>query len=177
MIESLLVAIEEEKKERLRLEVRGSNPIWSDEFTARMTKTGKYGERLLWDEVDGWLRDADILLTAMSFDPAQKRQVETSFPSKLAHYSRLGMPLIIWGPNYCSATRWALASKGCLCITNPDPKAVIEQIVALKPEDFTNLSALSSDLFHQYFRTETITEKFYHSLRQSCQSLSHRQKV
>ncbi len=171
IIQSLLIATDGDQ--RIAFEVRGSNPTWSDELTARMTKAGKYGGKLRWDEVDRWLLGADVLLTAMSFDPQQRRQVETSFPSKLAHYSSLGMPLIVWGPDYCSAIRWAKGITGCLLVTEPDPEAVIEKIASLKHGDLERLSANSSEIFAQYFGTEVITEQFFNSLRQSCRSANN----
>jgi hypothetical protein len=33
--------------------------------------------------------------------------MQISFPSKLTDYTAVGLPLLIWGPGYCSAVRWA----------------------------------------------------------------------
>jgi glycosyltransferase involved in cell wall biosynthesis len=54
------------------------------------------------------LRDeADCLFVPMSFDPADRANMELAFPSKLADYTAVGVPLIIYGPPYCSAVKWA----------------------------------------------------------------------
>ena len=38
--------------------------------------------------------------------------MELSFPSKLTDYTAAGVPLLIWGPPYCSAVRWAREHEG-----------------------------------------------------------------
>jgi hypothetical protein len=55
------------------------------------------------------LRDeVDVLFLPMAFEadgsPANMR---LSFPSKLTEYTAAGLPILIWGPDYCSAVRWA----------------------------------------------------------------------
>jgi hypothetical protein len=52
---------------------------------------------------------ADVLLVPMSFDPAQRDNMTVSFPSKLTDYTATGLPLLIHGPAYSSAVRWARA--------------------------------------------------------------------
>jgi hypothetical protein len=54
------------------------------------------------------LRDeADFLFIPMAFDPGAERNMRAAFPSKLADYTATGLPLLIWGPSYASAVRWA----------------------------------------------------------------------
>jgi len=61
------------------------------------------------DELILRLREkADALLVPMSFAAEDRVSAELSFPSKLTDYSVIGVPLLIRGPSYCSAVRWAL---------------------------------------------------------------------
>ena len=53
---------------------------------------------------------ADVLFVPMSFAKDYRANMEVSFPSKLADYTAAGLPLLIYGPNYCSAVRWAEAN-------------------------------------------------------------------
>jgi len=53
---------------------------------------------------------ADVLFVPMSFSIHHRANMELSFPSKLTDYSAAGLPLLIYGPQYCSAVRWALAN-------------------------------------------------------------------
>lgn len=60
------------------------------------------------NELIGRLRDeADVLFVPMSFNLEDRANMELGFPSKLTDYTALGLPLLIYGPPYCSAVRWA----------------------------------------------------------------------
>jgi glycosyltransferase involved in cell wall biosynthesis len=56
--------------------------------------------------------DADVLLVPMSFADADRSNMRMSFPSKLTDYTAVGLPLMICGPDDCSAVRWAQANPG-----------------------------------------------------------------
>ena len=51
--------------------------------------------------------EADALFVPMSFDTADRANMGMAFPSKLADYTATGLPLLIYGPSYCSAVAWA----------------------------------------------------------------------
>jgi len=52
--------------------------------------------------------EADFVLVPMSFESGDdERNMRISFPSKLTDYTAAGLPILIWGPDYCSAARWA----------------------------------------------------------------------
>jgi hypothetical protein len=55
---------------------------------------------------------ADVLFVPMSFDPADRNNVNFSFPSKLTDYTAVALPLLIYGPPECSAVRWATENDG-----------------------------------------------------------------
>ena len=54
--------------------------------------------------------EADFLFVPMSFRETERLSMEICFPSKLADYTAIGCPLLIRGPSYCSAVRWARAN-------------------------------------------------------------------
>jgi hypothetical protein len=72
---------------------------------------------------------SDALLLPASFLPRERFDIETLFPSKLADYCAIGLPIIFWGPEYSSALRWFedYAKPGCAVIDN-DSKLVIEEL-------------------------------------------------
>ena len=37
---------------------------------------------------------------------------------------QLGLPIVIWGPEYCSAVKWARRGERALCVTDPNPLAL-----------------------------------------------------
>jgi len=56
--------------------------------------------------------DADVLFVPMSFEPADAANMRLGFPSKLTDYTAAGLPLLIFGPEDCSAVRWARSEPG-----------------------------------------------------------------
>ena len=68
---------------------------------------------LSWPELMTRLReDVDALFVPMSFDDADRSNMEMAFPSKLADCTAVGLPLLVYGPGYCSAVRWAKENPG-----------------------------------------------------------------
>lgn len=104
----------------LELQVRGPNPRWSGEFQQAMRARGLWLDFAPRQELEAWLAGADAFLIPMSFDPALRRRMETSFPSKLTDGARWAKPLVVWGPDYCSAVRWARSSEAAMTVTNSD---------------------------------------------------------
>ena len=56
--------------------------------------------------------EVDALFVPMSFAPEDHEYSALSFPSKLTDYTAVGLPLLFYGPDYCSAARWAQENPG-----------------------------------------------------------------
>ncbi|MBD2201182.1 hypothetical protein H6G33_01015 [Calothrix sp. FACHB-1219] len=110
---------------KVQVQVRGANPNWSADFRSEMRDRGLWLDFAPRDELNQWLASADAFLVVMSFDPALRRRMETSFPSKLPEYAQFGKPLVIWGPEYCSAIQWGRKGDRALCITEEFPYTLI----------------------------------------------------
>jgi hypothetical protein len=52
------------------------------------------------------------MFVPMSYRVRDRHNMEVSFPSKLTDCTAIGLPLIIDGPDYCSAVRWARENPG-----------------------------------------------------------------
>lgn len=52
-------------------------------------------------------READFVFVPVTFEPFDTVNVRVGFPSKIADYTATGLPLLIRGPEYCSAMEWA----------------------------------------------------------------------
>jgi glycosyltransferase involved in cell wall biosynthesis len=75
--------------------------------------TIQLGGMLPSDELMHRLRsEADVLFVPMSFEGADREGSALSFPSKLTDYTRAALPLLIYGPEHCSAARWAWDNPG-----------------------------------------------------------------
>jgi hypothetical protein len=74
--------------------------------------------------------EADALVVALDFSPGNKTQMATLFSSKLAEYTRTGLPIIVIGPSYAETVRWARAQH-CFCVVEDQSTDAVER--ALQP--------------------------------------------
>jgi len=109
--------------------------------------------------------EADALFVPMSFDSCDKVNMEMAFPSKLADYTAAGLPLLIYGPSYCSAVTWAHE--------NSDVAEVVEAEVALRssiehlaksPARRIALGKRALEVGRQYFTHDRVQQVFHHAL-------------
>jgi hypothetical protein len=70
---------------------------------------GLVSARVLRDQCQ---KEADFLYVPMSFGESDSVNMRLSFPSKLADYTEMGLPLLIRGPKYCSAVQWTRKHPG-----------------------------------------------------------------
>ena len=78
---------------------------------------------------------ADVLLLPMSFVAADQPNMTISFPSKLTDYTSAGLPLLIFGPEYCSAVRWARDNPGVAEIVSTDSSEAAQAALARLAND------------------------------------------
>lgn len=119
-----------------------------------------------WSDVMLLLRtEADALFVPMSFDAADRANMEMAFPSKLADYTATALPLVIYGPGYCSAVAWARE--------NPDVAEVVEaedqlpgaiKRLASDPAHRLTLGNRALDVGRQYFTHERVQQVFHQAL-------------
>jgi glycosyltransferase involved in cell wall biosynthesis len=161
LIESALRALN--SSSRVRLEVFGPSPLWTsgaeDEFRSRGIYRGFIPSNALAES----LQDFQAALVIMSFAPSHHRRMITSFPSKLIDAMQLGLPVVIWGPEYCSAAKWARRGERALCVTDADPSAIrqaLEELAALPAEQErlakSSREAAASDFNHERIQTQFI---------------------
>lgn len=112
------------------------------------------------------LRDeADALFVPMSFDATDRANMEMAFPSKLADYTATGVPLLIYGPTYCSAVTWARENAGVAEIVEAERD--LNQAVARlagDPSSRTLLGRRALDVGRKYFTHDRIQHSFYKAL-------------
>ena len=107
---------------------------------------------------------ADVLFVPMSFDPADAQTVATAFPSKLTDYTAIGLPLLIWGPSFCSAVRWAKEFPGVAeVVTEPgiDDLSAALQRLADDPQRRVALAQRGVEVGEQCFSLEQARDVFY----------------
>jgi hypothetical protein len=76
--------------------------------------------------------NADMLFLPASFLPHESFTVRTLFPSKLADYTAIGLPILIWGPADSSAGRWGRENEtAAVTIMDHDPTAVHDAVIRI----------------------------------------------
>jgi hypothetical protein len=105
----------------------------------------------------------------MSFDARDRKTMEVCFPSKLTEYTAAGLPIVIWGPEYSAAVRWAMENPDAtLCVTDPDPRAIASALerLATDPALARRLAENAVEVGNRQFTFPVATELFERCLRQ-----------
>jgi hypothetical protein len=108
----------------------------------------------------------DVLFVPMSFAPGDREYSALSFPSKLTDYTAVGVPLLIHGPDYCSAARWALDRSGVAeVITSEAPEALAAALERLRvPKHRWMLGQNALRAGHRFFSQKVVEELFFEKL-------------
>jgi glycosyltransferase involved in cell wall biosynthesis len=109
--------------------------------------------------------EAHALFVPMSFADSDRANMEMAFPSKLAGYTATGVPLLIYGPNYCSAVAWARENPGVAEVVEAerDFTAAIERL-ATNPDHRIALGKRALDTGRDYFSHARVQQRFHQSL-------------
>ena len=109
--------------------------------------------------------EADALFIPMSFDASDRDNMEMAFPSKLADCTATGVPLLIYGPTYCSAVAWARENEGVAEVV--ESEADLEKSVVRLANDPVMRVALGQralEVGRQYFSHKRVQEVFRRAL-------------
>ena len=124
------------------------------------------GGLLTWPELMKRLRDeADALFIPMSFDAADRSNMELAFPSKLADCTAVGVPLVIYGPGYCSAVRWAKENAGVAEVVEAQEGLTqVVQRLTRDPVRRRQLGTKALEVGEKYFAFEMVQAVFNRAL-------------
>jgi glycosyltransferase involved in cell wall biosynthesis len=104
------------------------------------------------------LRDeADVLFAPVSFADDDRANMEICFPSKLTDYTAAGVPVLVWGPAYSSAVRWANDNPGVAeVVTEQDAGALAGAVRRLSADAArrASLGRAALDVGRRYFAYE-----------------------
>jgi glycosyltransferase involved in cell wall biosynthesis len=114
------------------------------------------------------LRDeADALFIPMSFEESDQENMRISFPSKLADATIPGVPLLIYGPPYCSAVRWARQNHGVAeVVDRPDPTSLgdaLRRMMTHSDHRF-QLGRAAIECGRKYFSHSVAVDQFWQAL-------------
>jgi glycosyltransferase involved in cell wall biosynthesis len=107
--------------------------------------------------------EVDALFVPMSFATEDRPNMELGFPSKLADYTAVGLPLLIYGPNYCSAVAWARENNGVAEVVDTDETTDLAHAVVRLASDPARRFALGQralEIGRRYFAYESVPQVF-----------------
>jgi glycosyltransferase involved in cell wall biosynthesis len=164
LIENALRASQGSKQ--VRLEVFGAGPLWTPGAEDYFRSCGFYHGFVPRNQFVESLRHSQAVLVVMSFAAALRRRMTTSFPSKMIDATQLGLPVIVWGPEYCSAVQWARQGDRALCVTDSNPsvlREVLEDLAASSSEQ-ERLAKAARAAAARDFNPERIETQFIDAL-------------
>lgn len=107
--------------------------------------------------------EADALFVPMSFAPEDRTNMHLAFPSKLADCTAAGLPLIIYGPPYCSAVTWARENSGVAEVVDTEKCGDLTEALVRLATDPARRFALARralEVGRQYFAREAVQQVF-----------------
>jgi hypothetical protein len=112
----------------------GSNPSWSREFDRVARAQGIFRGQVPFAQLRHEAANADGLLLLMGFGDACAQIERTSFKTKFLDYVSIQKPILLWGPAYCSAMRYAREFDSAECCTSAQPEDFLRTITRLAAE-------------------------------------------
>ena len=118
-------------------------------------------------------REAHAMFVPMTYLEEHRPSVEIAFPSKLADYTAMGLPLVIDGPEYCTAVRWARDNPGVAeVVTDQTADALADPVARLQdPAHRLRLAKAAIHRGAQYFAPERAIYTLYSKLQNASHNL------
>jgi len=119
-------------------------------------------------------RTAHVLFLPASFEVREREDVSTLFPSKLADYTAVGLPVLAWAPSYSSAARWAIENPGAVALVSQREPDTVREVLSRLARDSARaeeITAAGIEAGRRCFEPAAAWETFVTSLCQG--STSH----
>jgi hypothetical protein len=103
----------------------------------------------------------------MSFHPLERESMEYGFPSKLTDFTATGLPLLVYGPPYCSAVRWARQNAGVAAVVDDEgERGLNSALEAIQADEEYRRALASTSLAKgaEFFDHGVIAGKFHYHL-------------
>jgi len=145
-------------KSAIRFQIFGALQSWSDAFDHQATEEGTFGGRISFDELRVKASEADLLILPMGFGKDCAQVERTSFKTKFLDYLSFRRPILVWGPEYCSAVRVAREFDSGECVTDESAEVCAQAIARLAgdPERRSELIENASAMYQDRFRPDRI---------------------
>jgi glycosyltransferase involved in cell wall biosynthesis len=153
-----LVREAETRNAPVEFRLYGSNPSWSKEFDARARAENIFRGHLPFEQLRQEMAGADALVLPMGFEERCAQVERTSFKTKFLDYLSYQKPILVWGPEYCSASRVAREFDSAEICTQPDAAAFLQKILTVRdtPERQIKLVQNARKMYEDRFDPDKI---------------------
>lgn len=151
MLEQL---INDSCNKNLLFKIYGSNATWSPEFDKMVKAKEIYEGQIPFNVLKTKIKKADALILLMGFDKSVAQIEKTSFKTKFLDYISFHKPILLWGPEYCSAVAVARefdSAEICVSEKASDFLTMIENLInnpARQNALVKNASKMYEERFH-----------------------------
>lgn len=159
MMESLVRECEQHGL-AVQFRIFGSLEAWSREFDRHAREEGIFRGRVDFPTLSAEAAGADLLILPMGFGEDCAQVERTSFKTKFLDYLSFRRPILVWGPEYCSAVRVAREFDSAECVTDPSPAVCRKAIadLAASPERRRQLMGNAVKMYKDRFHPDRIHE-------------------
>lgn len=150
--------ITENPSKDIQFRIYGSNAMWARDFD-QMVRTQKiYLGHVSFSCLKQSVRSSNALLLLMGFDESIALVEKTSFKTKFLDYISFGKPILLWGPEYCSAVKVARAFDSAEVCTSENVTDLMAVIRNLKndPERQRSLVNNAISMYEHEFHPDKI---------------------
>ena len=170
MLESLVQAARAQSAE-VEFQFFGSNPSWSQEFDKYARTQNIYRGHLPFEELRKQVAGADALILPMGFGDNCAQVERTSFKTKFLDYLSYQKPILVWGPEYCSAARVAREFDSAEICSNPDASAILAQIqkLSIDPQRQRILVQNARKMYEDRFHPDKIHDGLVRAINETIQ--------
>ncbi|NEO36145.1 MAG: glycosyltransferase family 4 protein [Moorea sp. SIOASIH] len=164
MLEALVT---EATDKNLNFKFFGSNASWSANFDTRVKASGIYQGQVPFAQLKAEMQKVDALLLLMGFEENCALIERTSFKTKFLDYLSFQKPILLWGPDYCSAVKIAQEFDSAEICTSPKAKDFLQKIVTLQhnPDRQAELVKNSQHMYSERFHPDKIHQVFLKSMK------------
>ena len=155
-------------KAPLEFRIFGANQSWSFGFDRLARERKIYRGFLPFDQLGKEVAQVDALILPMGFGQESALTERTSFNTKFLYYLAFRKPIMVWGPEYCSAVRVAREFDSAEICNDADPRAVVSilELLARSPERQGQLVAHAAAMYEDRFHPDKIHAGFVRQMRQ-----------
>ena len=127
-----------------------------------------YGDIIPYQELNGYLQRADLLLVASSFLPEYAHMTRSSVQTKLTDYMAAGRPILACGPAYSACNQFLKKWKcGLVCETN-QVNTIESFLMDIIPNKTLHqeIAEVAFNVLNENFDKKIVTEKLQSYVKQ-----------